>query len=156
MIGRGRGTSRSNKSGTYVHSKSVAKRRKVSVATRAKNFRNLLLGAYDERCCITDCKVVGVLEGAHIDIHSGVKSDRVPNGLLLRRDIHRLFDLNMLGIDPKTMRVCASASLMKLKYDPYSKLVGNVCRSPADAWNCADVLALSRRWEKFQASKYLD
>jgi hypothetical protein len=62
-------------------------------------FRLALLRAYDGRCAVTECGVVEVLQAAHIFPYRGAATDRVDNGLLLRSDIHDLFDLGRLGFD---------------------------------------------------------
>ena len=62
-------------------------------------FRDRLMMAYGRQCVITRCRVEGLLEAAHITPHSEHTDYDVSNGLLLRSDIHTLFDLNMFGID---------------------------------------------------------
>lgn len=62
-------------------------------------FREKLLLAYSRRCAITGCTVEAVLEAAHIISYQGPKTNHVKNGLLLRADMHTLFDLDMIGID---------------------------------------------------------
>ena len=62
-------------------------------------FRKSLLAAFEQKCCVTGCDVVNVLEAAHIIPHAVETSYLVTNGLLLRADIHTLFDLNLIGID---------------------------------------------------------
>jgi len=48
--------------------------------------------AYKRRCAITREKTLPALEAAHIQPFSEKGPNRVDNGLLLRSDIHRLFD----------------------------------------------------------------
>jgi hypothetical protein len=62
-------------------------------------FRLALLRAYDGKCAVTGCGVVEVLQAAHIIPYRGPATDRVENGLLLRSDIHDLFDLGKLDFD---------------------------------------------------------
>jgi putative restriction endonuclease len=54
---------------------------------------------YSGRCAITDCEIDDVLEAAHISPYSGRSSDQVCNGLLLRADVHTLFDCGLLAFD---------------------------------------------------------
>jgi hypothetical protein len=68
-------------------------------------FRNALRKRYGDRCLVTGCKVVDVLEAAHINTSPGEDDNRPENGLLLRADIHTLFDLDLLGIEPQHLRV---------------------------------------------------
>ena len=75
-------------------------------------FRQKLLEAYG--CCsITDCISEKALEAAHIRPYSDTKNNDPTNGLLLRADIHTLFDRHLIGIDPDTMTVCVAQSLLK-------------------------------------------
>ncbi len=57
---------------------------------------------YEHRCVVTGCTVIAVLEAAHIRPYRRPEDNDVKNGLLLRADIHTLFDLNLLGIEPGT------------------------------------------------------
>lgn len=68
-------------------------------------FRARLLQAYGSRCAITGCNVVDALEAAHITPFADEQAYLLSNGLLLRGDIHTLFDLFMLSIDPSTWTV---------------------------------------------------
>ena len=74
-------------------------------------FRRQLLQAYDETCAITGCKDTEALEAAHIIPHSEEQSYSVSNGLLLRADIHTLFDLFLISVNPMTGVVAVSNSL---------------------------------------------
>ena len=84
-------------------------------------FRKKLLAAYKGQCAITGCNVKDVLEAAHIIPYKGTETDHVGNGLLLRADLHTLFDLRLVAIDATTMRVLVSP---KLAGTPYDKLHG--------------------------------
>lgn len=56
------------------------------------SFRVIVTDAYQRRCAITREKILPALEAAHIQPFSENGPNRVDNGLLLRSDIHRLFD----------------------------------------------------------------
>lgn len=63
-------------------------------------FRVLVTDAYQRRCAITAERALPALEAAHI---KGVRAGgmhRVDNGLLLRSDVHRLFDKGYLSVRP--------------------------------------------------------
>ena len=62
-------------------------------------FRKELLDAYEGKCAVTGCSVEAVLEAAHIKAYAGDKTNHVTNGILLRADIHTLYDLGKLKID---------------------------------------------------------
>jgi hypothetical protein len=93
-------------------------------------FRRELLRAYDGHCAITGCAVVDVLEAAHIVPYRGPQTNHVSNGLLLRSDLHALFDLHLLEIDPETYSVLIDPSLATT---PYGEFHGLKIRLPADA-----------------------
>ena len=54
-----------------------------------------------------------MLEAAHISPYRGEDDNHVENGLLLRSDIHTLFDLDLLGIDPERLRVVLHQDLVE-------------------------------------------
>lgn len=62
-------------------------------------FRSALLLAFGGRCCISGCEVESVLEAAHVVPHTEETNYSVENGILLRADIHTLYDLNIIGVD---------------------------------------------------------
>ena len=69
------------------------------VARRGQGrFRSGLLAAYDERCAVTGTVVTEILEAAHISPYKGDHTNHLANGILLRADIHTLFDLHLLTI----------------------------------------------------------
>lgn len=83
-------------------------------------FRKALLEAYGQRCPITDSAVEDLLEAAHITPHAEHTDYRVSNGLLLRADIHTLFDLNLISID-ETYCVQVSPLLQNSEYWSYHR-----------------------------------
>lgn len=65
-------------------------------------FKALVLTAYHRRCAVTGAKIRPTLEAAHIRPISFEGQHRTDNGLLLRSDVHTLFDRGYLGIEPVT------------------------------------------------------
>lgn len=63
-------------------------------------FRQQLLDAYGRRCAVTGESAEAVLEAAHIQPYLGPRTNDVTNGLLLRADLHTLFDVHLIGVDP--------------------------------------------------------
>ena len=63
-------------------------------------FRLGVLDAYQRRCAVTGDRVIPVLEAAHIRPYASEGPHEIPNGLLLRSDIHRLFDLGYVTVTP--------------------------------------------------------
>lgn len=78
-------------------------------------FRAKLLDAYGSRCAITGCSAVEVLEAAHVLPYKGAHTNRVDNGLLLRADLHTLFDCQLLWIT-STGTVALAPSLLTSDY----------------------------------------
>jgi len=83
-------------------------------------FRKKLLEAYKTKCAITGCDAAAALEAAHIAPYRGDHTDHVQNGLLLRADIHSLFDLGLISINPKTMTVVIAPELLKTAYGQFA------------------------------------
>jgi putative restriction endonuclease len=61
-------------------------------------FRLTVTDVYRRCCAVTDEKTLPILEAAHIRPYKDGGAHEVTNGLLLRRDIHRLFDLGYITI----------------------------------------------------------
>jgi putative restriction endonuclease len=56
-------------------------------------------------------RTLPVLEAAHIRPFSHTQDHSLSNGLLLRSDLHKLFDLVYVGVHPKTLRIEVSRKL---------------------------------------------
>jgi putative restriction endonuclease len=63
-------------------------------------FRVLVTDAYERRCAVTGEKTLPVLEAAHIKPYALNGPHRVNNGILLRSDLHKLFDLGYVTVTP--------------------------------------------------------
>ncbi len=63
-------------------------------------FRVLVTDAYQKRCAITGERTLPVLEAAHIQPYAEAGPNRVSNGLLLRSDLHILFDRGYVTVTP--------------------------------------------------------
>ena len=83
-------------------------------------FRRELLEAYNGRCAISGTSVADVLEAAHIVSYNGPKTNHPTNGLLLRSDLHTLFDLKLITVDPSDYRICVSEILKTTQYWIYN------------------------------------
>lgn len=73
-------------------------------------FRALLTDAYERRCAVTQERALPALEAAHIREFSDRPEHKVTNGLLLRSDVHRLFDAGYVTVTPE-YRVEASRTM---------------------------------------------
>jgi putative restriction endonuclease len=111
-----------------------ARERQIAQVVRRRgqaNFRSALIAAYQGQCAITGCNAVDALEAAHISAYLGKQSNHVQNGLLLRADLHSLFDLGMLAIEPETRKVLLADVLAGTSYAELSGRSIAVPRDPA-------------------------
>lgn len=82
-----------------------------------KAFRAALITAYGGKCAITGTGVLPTLEAAHIRPYSASGTNSVRNGLLLRADLHTLFDVGLVAIDSSDHRILLAASLAGTAYE---------------------------------------
>jgi putative restriction endonuclease len=79
------------------------------------------------KCAISSCDAEQALEAAHIQSYLGAETDRVENGLLLRADLHTLFDIGLLAVEPQTLTVLLAP---RLTSGSYASLHGAKIRVP--------------------------
>lgn len=65
------------------------------------SFRVLVTDTYGRRCAVTGEKALPVLDAAHIRAVREGGQHRLDNGLLLRSDVHRLFDAGYVTVTPE-------------------------------------------------------
>ena len=87
----------------------------------------MLIAAYGGRCAVTGCDAVEALEAAHIVPYRGPETNHVTNGILLRSDLHTLFDLGMVAIDTTTMTLGLDS---RIANSSYMELSGTLIRAP--------------------------
>jgi hypothetical protein len=71
----------------------------------ATRFRKEVLGNYGNKCAITGISVADTLQAAHIRPYNGPQTNHPANGIALRSDIHRLFDLGKIRINPEDYHI---------------------------------------------------
>lgn len=81
------------------------------VRTGQRDFRTVLWERYGGACCVTGCTIERLVEAAHIVPYRGNQTDGEDNGLLLRVNIHRLFDEHLVAIDPDRLIFVVSKSI---------------------------------------------
>lgn len=111
-------------------------------------FREKLLAAWERKCVVTGSRIVGLLEAAHITPHAEGTDYRTSNGLLLRSDIHTLYDLGLLSID-QHMRVHLAEELLQSEYLQYRNR--QIDRQPARSEDAPSREALTKRHAAFLA-----
>jgi putative restriction endonuclease len=63
-------------------------------------FRIQIIDAYDRACSVTREHSLPVLEAAHITPYAETKDHSITNGILLRSDLHKLFDRGYATVTP--------------------------------------------------------
>jgi hypothetical protein len=121
--------------------------REAYLRTGQAKFREALLKNYKQRCCITGCSVPEALEAAHIAAYRGEGFNHIQNGLLMRGDLHSLFDRYMFSVNPNDLRLVLST---KLNSDSsYSSLEG-VCLDIESTSVKPSKRALEIHWSTFK------
>jgi putative restriction endonuclease len=96
-------------------------------------FRASILDAYGRHCAVTGHKITPTLQAAHIRPVSEGGQHRVDNGLLLRSDVHTLFDLGFLTVDPDfALRVSPSLRDEFGNGEEFYERAGQVITLPPD------------------------
>ncbi|MFD9399867.1 HNH endonuclease [Streptomyces sp. NPDC060011] len=99
---------------------------------RARNgqaaFRSTLLEDFGEVCAFLGPMPAAVLEAAHLYSYAANGKHHTYGGLLLRRDVHRLFDLGRIAINPHTLTLDVAPDTRG--YPDYDKLHGQPLTVP--------------------------
>ena len=109
-------------------------------------FREKLLIVYGKQCAISACDAVEALDAAHIVPHSISALDDERNGILLRADLHTLFDRRLLAINPNTRKV----ELHPRVRDAYGEFEGSSLRNATPSSSRPNVRALRHHYRQFQ------
>lgn len=110
---------------------------------RDGKFRTALLDLFDSTCAISGCKVLDAIDASHIRAVADEGEDHVTNGWVIRTDLHRLFDVSLLSINPNDGRVHISPDCM----DSYKDYHGLTIALPKGAASLTDFTA---HWTEFQ------
>lgn len=110
-------------------------------------FRLSLIERYGARCQMTGCDILAVLEAAHIWPYRGKRDHHVDNGLLLRADIHTLFDLHLIAVRPGDLALQLAPKV--LVAPEYAGLHNKLLDTKDD--RRPSLKALEPRWKIFSA-----
>ncbi|RWF24034.1 MAG: HNH endonuclease [Mesorhizobium sp.] len=94
-------------------------------------FRVVVTDAYDRRCAVSGERTLPILDAAHIRSYADGGIHEASNGVLLRTDIHKLFDLGYVTFDEKRRFVVSGR--LKADFDNgkhYYDLHGDSLRDP--------------------------
>jgi hypothetical protein len=89
-----------------------------------------MLDRYGEACALTGPQPPGALEAAHLYLYSENPEHDLKGGLLLRCDLHALFDRWLITIDPDTWSIQIAPELGL--YPDLAKLDGQPVLLPAE------------------------
>ncbi|WP_164549777.1 HNH endonuclease [Altericroceibacterium xinjiangense] len=119
--------------------------REIALRRGQRRFRDRLIKRYGPQCQVSGCHFPGLIEAAHIRPYSTSEDNGAGNGLLLRSDLHTLFDLGLLGIDPGTLQIALHPALFAAGYAEFGDrtLLVNGTSGPGRA-------ALEERWQFFK------
>jgi putative restriction endonuclease len=95
-------------------------------------FRAKVIDAYERRCAVTNERTLPVLQASHIKPYSKSGPHAPENGLLLRSDLHTLFDRGYLTVTPA--RTVMVSRRIKEEFEngrDYYALDGRQIRPPA-------------------------
>lgn len=109
-----------------------------------ESFRRMLCDRFQNRCVVTGCSALAVLEAAHIMPYRCVGDNDCQNGLLLRADIHTLFDLDLLSIEPRSWIVRIHPRIE----DQYGEYAGKRLIMPIGI--APSIKAIEHRYNQFQ------
>jgi hypothetical protein len=113
-----------------------------------EDLRRLLCNDANDTCAISGPMPRDLLEVAYISPYPTSDVHTPQNALLLRSDLHTLWDLNLIGIEPSTMRVHIAPALTASKY-------GQLAARPVfqrEKGFPPSVEALRERWRLFRAA----
>ena len=114
-------------------------------------FRTRLREKFGDVCAISGPNHQSALDAAHLYSYSEVGTHHEDGGLLLRRDIHRLFDLGLIAIEPDHLVVDIHDDLKAV--DQYSLLEG--WRLSVEI-NKSTKSFLALHWEQFRSAQSVD
>lgn len=81
-----------------------------------ERFRKKLLRAYSGKCAMTGYDVDTALQAAHISAYRGPRSQFTSNGLLLRADIHLLYDAHRISVCPDDLTIRMGSDMLGSRY----------------------------------------
>jgi len=111
-------------------------------ANQQTNFKTRILENFYHRCAVTGQKIGALLQACHIEDYALGGNMSTDNGILLSADCHRLFDENLMGIEPEKLTVhfkvrCIYSSMFEGKRIYPHRLA-------------LDKNKLRKKWEMFQ------
>lgn len=107
-------------------------------------FRAQLVQKFGARCAFTGPCYLAALDAAHLYSYADVGEHKDGGGLLMRSDVHRLYDKGLMAVTPKN-RVALHEDLLKSQY---AKLQDQVLQVPVGR---EEKMLLAKHYEKHSA-----
>lgn len=120
--------------------------RELALRRGQSHFRDRLIKRYGARCQISRCGFQGLIEAAHVNPYALSGDNSEYNGLLLRSDLHTLFDLGLLAIDPETLFVAVHPNARAAGYEAFDGTILSVNGTEGPSRE-----ALHERWSFYQS-----
>jgi HNH endonuclease len=113
LLGRGRASPVDEAAQEIVRLKKL-----IEQATRPdqRAFSEIIRRNYRCKCAVTECVTPAALEAAHIRVQRGVDDNSPANGILLRSDIHALFDSLLITLSEDGTRIEVGPELADQSY----------------------------------------
>ncbi|WP_298991819.1 HNH endonuclease [uncultured Pseudokineococcus sp.] len=124
--------------------------RRTMVRTRLGQgaFRRSLIQRFGSLCALTGPAPLHALEAAHLYSYAETGEHRAGGGLLLRKDVHRLFDLGLLALQPDRRSVSVHPDLHA--FPVYRALEGT---TPFVDLSTAELTWLRRHWYQWRGGE---
>jgi hypothetical protein len=103
-----------------------------------REFRFKLMERFGEICAFSGEQPPQVLEAAHINSFAQTGEHHLNGGLLLRRDIHSLFDANLISVNPESWKIQIAPRLQS--FETYRPLNGRSLLVPEGSRPSVDLV----------------
>lgn len=122
--------------------------RQIKQRRGQKTFRDTLL-SQEAICAVSGCEIIDILEAAHITAYKNDTHNHISNGVLLRCDMHTLYDLDLFAIEPDSLIIYFSPQIKDKEYVRYHGKKLHVTYKVNHG-------ALVERWKRFTKKYNLD
>ncbi|WP_426564285.1 HNH endonuclease [Angustibacter sp. McL0619] len=112
-----------------------------------QRFRERMLERFGSTCAVTGKQPESILDAAHLDAYAERHVHEEDGGLLLRADVHRLFDRLLLTFDPVTWRSCVAPALLE-RHEPLQAIHSQPIAVPASLRPSLDLIGQHHRAAK--------
>lgn len=123
-------------------------RRMVSIAVRngQQKLKLKLMNHYQGQCAVSGCGIEEVLNACHITPFAESFICLAEDAILLRADLHHLFDKKLLAIHPETFKIHISSKIRNSEYGVWHE---KDIRPPTGEGKI-NPAGLIQRWEQFE------